>query len=59
MSVVEEQRLVTAWRFDALLEAGYPVRLAEALAESGADLHQALEMVAAGCDPLVAGDILL
>ena len=50
---------MTSWRFDALVEVGYPYRLAEALAESEIDLHVAVEMVEAGCDPLTAGDILL
>ena len=56
---VEDPRTVTNWRFEVLVEAGYPVRLAEALAETHVDLHRAVMLVEQGCDPLVAGDILL
>ena len=42
-----------------LIEAGYPVHLAERLAHSEADLHQAVELVKQGCEATVAAEILL
>jgi hypothetical protein len=42
-----------------LIEAGYPVHLAERLAHSEADLHRAVELVRQGCDTTVAAEILL
>lgn len=50
---------VEGWRFDVLIRAGYPPRLAHALARSGADLHLAAELVARGCEPQLAARILL
>ncbi len=50
---------VEAWRLHVLLQAGYPLRLAERLARSDADLHRAVEMVQCGCVPHVAARILL
>jgi hypothetical protein len=41
------------------MEAGYPVHLAERLAQSDADLHRAIELVKQGCDATVAAEILL
>lgn len=49
---------VEAWRLHVLLQAGYPLRVAERLAKSGADLHQAVDMLDAGCTPHVAARIL-
>ncbi len=50
---------VASWRLHQLIEAGYPVHLAERLAHSEADLHRAVELVRSGCDARVAAEILL
>ena len=50
---------VASWRLHQLIEAGYPVHLAERLAHSEADLHRAIELVRQGCDAKVAAEILL
>ncbi len=50
---------VAGWRLHQLIEAGYPVHLAERLAHSEADLHRAVELVRQGCDATVAAEILL
>jgi hypothetical protein len=42
-----------------LIEAGYPVPLAEKVAHSEADLHKAVELVTSGCRPETAVEILL
>ena len=36
---------VEAWRLHVLLQAGYPLRVAERLAKSTADLHRAVEIL--------------
>ncbi len=54
-----EQARVEGWRLHVLIEAGYPLSLAEKLAVSGADLHAAVDIVRRGCDPVVAAEILL
>lgn len=54
-----ERAKVESWRLHVLIEAGYPLPLAERLAVSDADLHQAVELVSAGCAPTVAAEILL
>jgi hypothetical protein len=54
-----ERERVAAWRLHVLIEAGYPVHLAERLAHSEADLHHAVELVRQGCDATVAAEILL
>jgi hypothetical protein len=54
-----ERDRVAGWRLHVLIEAGYPVHLAERLAHSEADLHQAVELVRQGCDATVAAEILL
>lgn len=54
-----EQERVEAWRLSELLRAGFPVELADPLAASGADLHQALDLVAGGCPHRLAAEILL
>ncbi len=64
MSVVEElveteQTKVEGWRLHILLEAGYPVPVAERLAPSDADLHDAVDLVQRGCEPRLAVRILL
>jgi hypothetical protein len=50
---------VASWRLHQLMEAGYPVHLAERLAQSDADLHRAVELLRQGCDATVAAEILL
>jgi hypothetical protein len=54
-----EQDKVEGWRLHVLMEAGYPLSLAERLAGSEADLHRAVELVAQGCEPQTAAEILL
>ena len=54
-----EREKVESWRLHVLMEAGYPLPLAEKLAGSEADLHHAVELVRAGCEPKVAAEILL
>jgi hypothetical protein len=54
-----EQAKVESWRLHVLIEAGYPLALAEKLAVSGADLHVCVDIVRRGCDPVVAAEILL
>lgn len=54
-----EQAKVEGWRLHVLIEAGYPLPLAERLAGSNADLHRAVELVTQGCEPQVAAEILL
>ena len=48
-----------SWRLHVLIEAGYPLPLAERLAVSEADLHVACEMLSLGCTPATAAEILL
>jgi hypothetical protein len=54
-----ERDKVAGWRLHVLIEAGYPLPLAERLAQSDADLHAAVELVRKGCAPLTAAEILL
>ena len=55
-----ERAKVESWRLHVLLEAGYPMPLAEKLAASEADLHQAVELVTSGgCRHDLAAEILL
>jgi hypothetical protein len=42
-----------------LIEAGFPLPLAERIAASPADLHTAVELVSRGCKPVTAAEILL
>lgn len=56
----EDTATVVAWRLHILIDAQYPVPLAEQLAERfDIDLHQAVELVAHGCTPALALEILL
>jgi hypothetical protein len=55
----DERSKVESWRLHVLIEAGYPLPLAERLAASEADLHVAVELVAKGCSHDVAAAILL
>lgn len=54
-----EREKVESWRLHVLVEAGYPLSLAERLAVSEADLHVACEMLGQGCAPETAAEILL
>ena len=54
-----ERDKVESWRLHVLVEAGYPLSLAEKLAHSEADLHRAVELVRAGCTHDTAAEILL
>ena len=55
----DEQAKVESWRLHVLMEAGYPLPLAEKIAHSEADLHRAVELVLAGCTHETAAEILL
>jgi hypothetical protein len=54
-----EREKVESWRLYVLIEAGYPLPLAEKLAHSEADLHRAVELVNSGCTFETAAEILL
>jgi hypothetical protein len=55
-----ERAKVESWRLHVLIEAGYPLALAEKLAAAlEADLHEAVELVRSGCSPRTAAEILL
>ena len=54
-----EKSKVEGWRLHVLMEAGYSLPLAERIAASDADLHRAVELLAAGCTPETAAEILL
>jgi hypothetical protein len=55
----DERSKVESWRLHILIEAGYPLPLAERIAVSEADLHVACEMLGQGCAPETAAEILL
>jgi hypothetical protein len=55
----DERSKVESWRLHILIEAGYPLPLAERLAVSEADLHAACEIVGRGCAHETAAEILL
>jgi hypothetical protein len=54
-----EQAKVESWRLHVLIEAGFPLPLAERLAASEADLHSCVDLVRHGCTPATAAQILL
>lgn len=54
-----ERSKVESWRLHVLIEAGYPLPLAERVAASEADLHQAVALVGNGCAPETAAEILV
>lgn len=54
-----ERSKVEGWRLHVLMEAGYPLPLAERIAVSECDLHRAVEMLEQGCEPATAAEILL
>ncbi len=57
---LDERAKVESWRLHVLVEAGYPLPLAERIAQSGADLHEAVTLVSdRGCEPELAAEILL
>jgi len=55
----DERVKVQSWRMHVLIEAGYPIELAEPIADSDADLHEAVQLLDQGCSPDVAARILL
>ena len=57
--VETERSKVESWRLHVLIEAGYPLTVAERLAASEADLHLAVELVGNGCAHATAAEILL
>jgi len=59
-TVENERSKVESWRLHVLMEAGYPLPLAERLAGNEAiDLHRAVELIGSGCTPETAAEILL
>ena len=54
-----EREKVESWRLHVLIEAGYPLPLAEKLAHSEADLHRAVQLTISGCSFETAAEILL
>ena len=59
LEVETERSKVESWRLHVLIEAGYPLTVAEQLAVSEADLHLAVELVSHGCEHETAAEILL
>jgi hypothetical protein len=55
----DEQAKVESWRLHVLMEAGYPLRLAEKIAHSEADLHHAVDLIRQGCSAETAAEILI
>ena len=49
-----EQAKVESWRLHVLIEAGFPLPLAERLAASDADLHTCVDLMRQGCAPATA-----
>lgn len=59
-AVESEAERVFRWRLEALSRAGYEYRLAFKLAiRPYVDLHQAVDLLASGCPPETAADILV
>jgi hypothetical protein len=55
-----EQERIERWRRKELLRAGYDRDTAKTLAMcTDIDLHRAVELIRAGCEPAVAAKILL
>jgi hypothetical protein len=54
-----ERAKVESWRLHVLIEAGFPLPLAERIAASEADLHRAVGLLRSGCSPETAAEILL
>ena len=59
IEVPDERVKVEAWRLYILMRAGYPVPIAERLAHSSADLHEAVSLLESGCAPELAAEILI
>jgi hypothetical protein len=59
VDTLSERAKVESWRLHVLIEAGYPLPLAERIAGSEADLHRAVELIAQGCSFETAAEILL
>lgn len=59
LEATSERSKVESWRLHVLIEAGYPLHVAERLAASEADLHLAVELVGNGCEHATAAEILL
>ncbi len=57
--IFDERSKVESWRLHILIEAGYPLPLAERLAVSEVDLHLCCEILGRGCTPETAVEILL
>lgn len=58
-AVLDEDERSVLWRIDCLCRAGYSLSAARKLAECRyVELHQALRIVARGCDPATAVRIL-
>jgi len=55
----DEQAKVESWRLHVLMEAGYPLPLAEKIAHSEVDLHRAVDLIGSGCAAETAAEILL
>jgi hypothetical protein len=56
----DERAKVQGWRLHVLVEAGYPIDLAERIAaDADVDLHDAVELLESGCSPDTAVRILL
>jgi hypothetical protein len=56
----DERGKVESWRLHVLMEAGFPLPIAERIAQSDADLHEAVDLIGRrGCTPEVAAQILL
>jgi len=55
----DERELVRGWRLHTLIEAGYPVVIAEKIAAADVDLHLAVDLLKTGCRPDLAAEILL
>jgi hypothetical protein len=54
-----DEELILAWRLEQLSRAGFDAMLAAELALANVDLHDAIELVQRGCEPTLAGRILL
>ncbi len=59
VQIESERSKVESWRLHVLIQAGYPLPVAEKLAGSDADLHRAVELVDQGCVHDLAASILL
>ena len=56
----DERAKVESWRLHVLMAAKYALPLSERIAQSPADLHEAVDLVTRrGCKPEVAAEILL